>query len=43
MEDVAKALEDAVHVGRKIDEAAREGSSAEKVDGSGERAGNGGQ
>ena len=43
MEDVAKALEDAVHVGRKTDEAVREGSSAENVEGSGERAGNGGQ
>ena len=42
-EDVAKALENAVHVGRKADDAAREGGSAEKVDGSGERAGNGGQ
>ena len=43
MEDVAKALENAVHVGRKADDAARECGSAEKVDGSGERAGNGGQ
>ena len=43
MEHVAKALENAVHVGRKADEAAREGSSAEKIEGSGERAGNGGQ
>jgi hypothetical protein len=43
MADVAKALEDAVHVGRKADEAVREGSSAEKIEGSGERAGNGGQ
>jgi hypothetical protein len=43
MEDVAKALEDTVHVGRKADEAVREGSSAEKIEGCGERAGNGGQ
>ena len=43
MEHVAKALENAVHVGRKADEAAREGSSAEKADSSGERAGNDGQ